>query len=94
MRTMTEMYELCRDAGLTENQRHFSSMWGRQESWFSSTLSRQDQRRVSTEALLSFYFSLADVQFSTDSVKGQKQVEVIEKMREELWREISSRVRH
>ncbi|HIJ39063.1 MAG TPA: hypothetical protein HPP80_09225 [Rhodospirillaceae bacterium] len=90
---MNEIYEQCRDAGLIRSQREFSGMWGRAESWFSSTVSRQE-RRISTEALLSFYFSLADVQFSADSVNGQKQVAVIGKMREELWKEISSRVRH
>lgn len=91
MRSMSEIYEQCREIGLTDSQRDFSSLWGRAESWFSSAMTRQHERRISTEALLAFYFSLADVRFSTDPTADQ--VNVIGGLKSELWNEIASRVR-
>lgn len=91
MRAMNEIYEQCRNIGLTDSQRAFSSMWGRADSWFSSALARQHDRRISTEALLAFYFSLADVRFSSDPTADQ--VNVISGLKSELWNEIAARVR-
>ena len=91
MRAISEIYEQCRDIGLTDSQRDFSTLWGRADSWFSSAMTRQHERRISTEALLAFYFSLADVRFSSDSTA--EQLNVISNMKSELWNEIASRVR-
>lgn len=90
MRSMNEIYEQCRDIGLTDSQRDFSRLWGRAESWFSSAMTRQHERRISTEALLAFYFSLADVQFTTPT---SDQVNGISQLKSDLWNEIASRVR-
>lgn len=91
MESMSDIYERCRQIGLTNSQRAFSQMWGRAESWFSSAVTRQHERRVSTEALLAFYFSLADVRFSTTPTA--EQVNVISSLKSELWNEIASRIR-
>ena len=91
MRAISEIYEQCRDIGLTDSQRDFSTLWGRADSWFSSAMTRQHERRISPEALLAFYFSLADVRFSSDSTA--EQLNVISNMKSELWNEIASRVR-
>lgn len=91
MRSMSEIYEQCRNIGLTDSQRNFSAMWGRADSWFSSAMTRQHERRISTEALLAFYFSLADVHFSSDPTA--EQVSVIGSLKSDLWNEIANRVR-
>ncbi|MBR9972051.1 hypothetical protein [Magnetospirillum sulfuroxidans] len=87
---MSEIYEQCRNIGLTDSQRAFSYMWGRADSWFSSAMTRQHERRISTESLLAFYFSLAEVRFSNLTAK---QLGVISNLKSELWNEIASRVR-
>lgn len=91
MRAMNEIYEQCRNIGLTDSQRDFSAMWGRADSWFSSAMTRQHERRISTEALLAFYFSLADVRFS--STPTAEQLHGISQLKSELWNEIANRVR-
>lgn len=90
MRSMEEIYEQCREIGLTDSQRNFSSLWGRADSWFSSAMTRQHERRISTEALLAFYFSLADIRSSNPTAE---QMNVISSLKSELWNEIASRVR-
>jgi len=90
MRSMSEIYDQCRAIGLTDNQRTFSKMWGRADSWFSSAMTRQHTRRISTEALLAFYFSLAETPVSG---LPPEQLHAISNLKSELWNEIASRVR-
>lgn len=90
MKSMCEIYQQCRDIGLTDSQRDFSAMWGRADSWFSSAMTRQHERRISTEALLAFYFALADVRYSNPTAE---QLNVISGLKADLWNEIAARVR-
>lgn len=94
MRSMQKMYYECQSMGLVSNQREFSAqMWRRSENWFSSTLSRQQERRLSTEALLSFYFSLTDAGCRYDIRADPAHVHAVGQMRAEIWNEIAARVR-
>lgn len=93
VRSLKSIYEQCRSAGLVESQPQCSAMFNRTGSWLSSMLAREGERRVSTEALLSFYFSLADLRMPTAGQLTAKQIDAIGTLRAELWNEIASRVR-
>jgi hypothetical protein len=54
-------------------------------------LARAHERRVSTEALLAFYFNLASISHSASMTDWQ--IHTIDGLRTELWNEIARRVR-
>lgn len=91
MRSMQELYDICVSIGLTRGQREFSRLWGRAESWFSSALARQRDRRLSTESMLTFYFSLLDAERHPDVVLDHGRLEAVRQMRSEIWGEIARR---
>lgn len=87
MRTLDDMFKECFALGLTTSQMDFSRrFWCRSENWLSSTLSRN--RRLSTESLLRFYFSLASMRLDRPD-----HVSALDRLRSEIWQEIGSRVR-
>lgn len=93
MRSLGEIYDHCRQVGLTDCQRHFSTMWGgRAESWFSSALAREDTRRISTEALLGFFMTLIDNQISNGTRGSADQHATINMLRSEVWTELMRRI--
>ncbi len=87
MRSLREIYEECRGIGLAESQRDFSALWGRAESWFSSAMTRENERRISTEALLGFYMALTDNQITNSPKHGG-----VGMLRSEVWSELMRRV--
>ena len=87
MRPLNDLFEECFALGLTTSQRDFGRrLWNRSENWFSSTVSRE--RRLSTESLLRFYFSLASMRLN-----GPDHADALDRLRSEIWQEIASRVR-
>lgn len=93
MRSLGEIYDHCRQVGLTDCQRHFSTMWGgRAESWFSSALAREDTRRISTEALLGFFMTLIDNQIGTKTNENPERHAAISMLRGEIWAELMHRM--
>lgn len=93
MRSMQELFDTCVSVGLTSSHRDFSRLWGRAESWFSSALSRRHERRLSTESLLAFYFSLIGAERHPDVMRNHSGVNAVRQMRVEVWGEIADRVR-
>lgn len=93
MRSLGEIYDQCQQVGLTNSQRHFSTLWGgRSENWFSSALARQETRSISTEALLGFYMSLTDSQIVGKASGSVIQHATITMLRSEVWGELMNRV--
>lgn len=93
MRSLSEIYERCLEAGLTDSQRDFGQMWGgRSESWLSSTLARQNERRVGTEALLGFFMALTDRQIAAKIGGNADRDATISMLRTEVWSELMNRV--
>ncbi|MCR6631385.1 MAG: hypothetical protein NVV74_15805 [Magnetospirillum sp.] len=93
MRSIQEIFDMCVTLKLTTSQGDFSRLWGRAESWFSSALSRQAERRLSTEALLAFYFSLVEAEQHSDGNLDHGRITAIRQLRLEIWSEIAERVR-
>ncbi len=94
MRSLDEFFEECLSLGLTSNQRDFSTrMWSRSQNWFSSTLARQHERRLATEALLAFYFALTDAGCRQEVRAVPAHAHAVSQMRTEVWEEIADRVR-
>lgn len=93
MRLMQGFFDTCVSVGLTSSHRDFSRLWNRAESWFSSALSRQHERRLSTESLLAFYFTLADAERHPNVMRDHGRADAVRQMRVEVWDEIADRVR-
>lgn len=91
MRSMQELFDTCVSVGLTSSHREFSHLWNRAESWFSSALSRQHERRLSTESLLAFYFSLLNAERHSDVMRDHGRANAVRQMRTEVWDEIARR---
>lgn len=91
MKPLREIFEQCRSIGLVDSQPECSRMFGRTGSWLSSMLAREEERRISTEALLAFYFSLAQTSYT--AAMASPQIQAIDALRADIWSEIARRVR-
>lgn len=89
MRPLRAIYEQCKIAGLVSSQPECSALFGRTESWLSSMLAREGERRVSSEALLAFYFSLTRAEQEPNT---RQRLDIIRQMRAETWAEIAGRL--
>lgn len=100
MRSLSELYDECRDLGVVTSQKAFSTLWGKQPSWFSSTQARQ--RVPTTESLVTFFIRLdkiakvtqEELESTNDSEEHEALIEglaEVSKMRREIWEEIVGR---
>lgn len=100
MRSIERLYEECRELGMVSSQRAFSGLWGKQPSWFSSSLARK--RIPTVDSLVAFYIRLDKIAAATReervATKDNEEIEAlnggleeIENIRSELWAEIQKR---
>jgi hypothetical protein len=63
MAALETLYQEIKDLGVVTSQREFSGLWGKKESWCSTSMTRR--RQPGLDALVRFHVTLNDLERET-----------------------------
>lgn len=69
MSSLQELYQHTLKLNVVDSQREFSALWGKGDSWYSTSVARN--RPPGLDALVRFHFSLKDLEQATRDALGQ-----------------------
>ena len=97
MSSLQELYQTMVKLNVVDSQREFSTLWGKGESWYSTSVARK--RAPGLDALIRFHFSLKDLEQASrdaaqqsDDTMAQKYMKGAERVAEIsalIWSEIA-----
>lgn len=97
MSLLQELYQHMLKLNVVDSQREFSALWGKGDSWYSTSVARN--RPPGLDALVRFHFSLKDLEQATrdaleqaDEAMAQKYLKGAERVAEIsalIWSEIA-----
>jgi len=71
MAALHSLYQDIKDLGVVTSQREFSGLWGKKQSWCSTSMARH--RKPGLDALVRFHINLTDLE--RDSLDAAMQAE-------------------
>lgn len=98
MSSLQELYQHMLKLNVVDSQREFSALWGKGDSWYSTSVARN--RPPGLDALVRFHFSLNELEQSSrdaaqhsDEAMAQKYMKGAERVAEIsalIWSEIAA----
>ena len=97
MASLQDLYQRMQKLGAVDSQREFSELWGKGDSWYSTSVARN--RQPGLDALVRFHFALKaleqasrDAAQQSDDALAQKYINGAERVAEInalIWSEIA-----